>query len=92
MILDILRQLAILYYSNKTSKPIAMIRLQVTCQPFSNIVIRAAKNSLIPANFIDQVRLRLNYANKTDLLFMSELLKISDEVILITQTTLSYLN
>lgn len=92
MVLDIPRQLAVFHRSNKTGKPIAMVSLQVTRQPSSKVVIRAAKDCIIAANSVGQVPLRFSHSGRADLVFSSGLSEIPDGVISAAQTTLTYSN
>jgi hypothetical protein len=91
IVLDIPRQLAVFHHTNK-AKSLATVCLQVNRQPSINIVVRVAKNTVIPASSLGQVPIRLNYSGKADLLFTSSIAEVPDGILSAAQPTLGYLN
>lgn len=92
IVLDIPHQLAVFHRSGKAGKPLATVCLHVTRQPSTSIVVRAAKNSIIPAGSLGQVPIRLNHTGRSDLLFTSAKDEIPDGVVSAAQETIGYLN
>ncbi|KAF7502140.1 hypothetical protein GJ744_006982 [Endocarpon pusillum] len=58
----------------------------------ANFVIRAGKNSTIPANAAGQVAIRLNHSGKADLVFTSKHAEIPNGVISATQRSVLFTN
>lgn len=92
LVLDIPRQLATFYRSEKVRKPIAIVHLQITREPMANFVVRAGKDCIIPANSMGQVALRMNHSGKADLLFTSNHPEILDGVVSAAQNAVMYSN